>query len=416
MNTIKIKVRKFGPLENVVFEMAPLMILTGKSNLGKSYANYLIYYLMSFLVETHLRKHLENLLTDTDFTAELTTKEMEKELHKQAKPFMQSFLGYESVECDVEFELPEREYKIAGKMHDVELGPDVTNRFLKISVKNLWAYDFPIGNVTFIASRMCRDISKDILGLDLEGAMMLPPGKCSLAGSNFSMKKGVSAGMKMYEDFLRDYDYNKAIQADTSRQHIKSANDIFTTLLDGDLVVDKDQEFLSGDDKQIPLSAAASSIKELSSLLFYVKNHFSNKAAICLEEPEAHLHPELQIKVADSVAVGINNGLTFNITTHSDYFLQRINQLIKLGDLKAKDEKTYEKFIHKYNLMSESYIDRANVKSYYFKKENGKVVVVDTKLNENGIQYTSFSDAVNILQKMEDDLSDAYYEIEESND
>lgn len=46
LNDITIKVRKFGPLENVSFKLAPMMIFTGKSSLGKSYANYLVYYFL----------------------------------------------------------------------------------------------------------------------------------------------------------------------------------------------------------------------------------------------------------------------------------------------------------------------------------------------------------------------------------
>ena len=54
INDISIRVHRFGPLEKVSFKLAPMMIFTGKSSLGKSYANYLVYYLMSSICNGRL--------------------------------------------------------------------------------------------------------------------------------------------------------------------------------------------------------------------------------------------------------------------------------------------------------------------------------------------------------------------------
>ena len=47
MKDIKIHIHDFGPLHEVEFQLAPMMIFTGMSNLGKSYANYVAYYTIS---------------------------------------------------------------------------------------------------------------------------------------------------------------------------------------------------------------------------------------------------------------------------------------------------------------------------------------------------------------------------------
>ena len=60
--------------------------------------------------------------------------------------------------------------------------------------------------------------------------------------------------------------------------------------------------------------------------------------SFCFEEPEAHLHPKMQVALADLVAACLNHDIFFQFTTHSDYFLQRLNQLIKLGIVKKKNE------------------------------------------------------------------------------
>ena len=58
LNALTIKVNRFGPLEDVSFELAPLMIFTGMSSTGKSYANYLVYYYLSSVINTMLSDHL----------------------------------------------------------------------------------------------------------------------------------------------------------------------------------------------------------------------------------------------------------------------------------------------------------------------------------------------------------------------
>lgn len=110
-------------------------------------------------------------------------------------------------------------------------------------------------------------------------------------------------------------------------------------LIGGQLKTDKNRQyFVMADGTQISLNAAASSIKEISPFLFYLKNRFNNFCSVCFEEPEAHLHPSMQIAVADLVAAYKNKGAFFQITTHSDYFLARINQLIKLNELESQKE------------------------------------------------------------------------------
>jgi len=410
---IKIKIKKCGLLENVEIELAPFMIFTGKSNLGKSYTNYLVYYLMWYLLDTSLGEFFTNFVVNSESDKmKLSSDVIEEALNKGVEPFMRKFLGDENFTCDVEYSLPKKSYVITRKMITVQP-----------TSKKYWVADITLENgqelgtaeINGIHDRQLPGtiIAWDLLGMHLERVIMLPPGKCAISGSTYSLKSAVASGMKMYDDFLRDYDYNRQLYG-LEEQKNEEADRIFQTLLKGDLITEKDKEFLEIDSHRIPLSAAASSIKELSSLLFYIKNHYNDLAAICLEEPESHLHPELQISIADVISVCLNHGMIFNITTHSDYFLQRINQLIKLGDLKNRDEKVYKEICEEYDMYDRCFIDRNSVKAYYFYKDDkGKVVVEDTKLNANGIQYKSFSDAVNILERMENSISDRYYSMEE---
>ena len=58
--------------------------------------------------------------------------------------------------------------------------------------------------------------------------------------------------------------------------------------------------------------------------------------SILFEEPEAHLHPRRQQSVADLIAYAIGQGSHIQITTHSDYFIKRLNLLLRLNALRNK--------------------------------------------------------------------------------
>ena len=45
MNKVSIKINELGPVKNQEIELKPVMLFTGESSLGKSYVNFLAYYL-----------------------------------------------------------------------------------------------------------------------------------------------------------------------------------------------------------------------------------------------------------------------------------------------------------------------------------------------------------------------------------
>ena len=89
---------------------------------------------------------------------------------------------------------------------------------------------------------------------------------------------------------------------------------------------------------KIPISAAASSIRELAPLTLYLSNVNISTAAILMEEPEAHLHPLKQRMMGDVLSMMVASKAIVQITTHSDYLLKRLNELIALYNLKKKSK------------------------------------------------------------------------------
>ena len=151
--------------------------------------------------------------------------------------------------------------------------------------------------------------------------------------------------------------------------------------------------------------------------MFYLKNHIGNYMSFCFEEPEAHLHPKMQVALADLVSASLNLNIFFQITTHSDYFLQRLNQLIKLGILKKRNEGKFKDICKEWNLDELCYIDDKNVKAYFFHRDDKGLVAIDEMpINEEGIPFKTFFEVANELQQREDEINDALYELCEKED
>ncbi|MXZ25342.1 MAG: AAA family ATPase [Caldilineaceae bacterium SB0665_bin_21] len=84
----------------------------------------------------------------------------------------------------------------------------------------------------------------------------------------------------------------------------------------------------------IPLADSSSMVTELAPLVVYLRGFVRSGHTLIIEEPEAHLHPEVQTKVALAIARMVRAGIRLVITTHSDWLLAEISNLIRAGELK----------------------------------------------------------------------------------
>ena len=166
---------------------------------------------------------------------------------------------------------------------------------------------------------------------------------------------------------------------------------------DGELrITASDEDELSFD---IPLSLASSSAWEMSSLYFYLgyhmrsdRNHF-----LIIDEPESHLDTANQIQLTRLLARLVNSGAKVLITTHSDYIVREINNLIMLsapleGGDRIKRKLGYE---------SEEELRPDQVKAYV--AEAGKLNECDK--NRFGIEMPVFDKTIDELNKRSEELA-----------
>ena len=79
------------------------------------------------------------------------------------------------------------------------------------------------------------------------------------------------------------------------------------------------------------MSHASAMVSELAPLVLFLRGIVKPGDLLIIEEPEAHLHPGAQTKIAQTLARLVRAGVRVLITTHSDWLLQQIGNLIREG-------------------------------------------------------------------------------------
>ncbi|GAG92372.1 unnamed protein product, partial [marine sediment metagenome] len=149
-----------------------------------------------------------------------------------------------------------------------------------------------------------------------------------------------------YKEFLTDLD--KASDKDIFAETDKFITNRISKFIDGKLVSRKGGIYYKFfNENLLPLSAVASSIKELSPIIMALQNSDITQLSIMFEEPEAHLHSSLQIDIAKVISYLVNKGTFIQVTTHSDLFLTQINHLVRLDKIRIKNKKLYESILKK---------------------------------------------------------------------
>lgn len=420
MANIDIHIMELGPVRDCEMMLAPVMLFTGKSNMGKSYVNFLAYYVYNLFSSHRLDSFITNKIpVDMDnadkFTASIKTDDLRMWMEDDVKSFFQYLLSYKDIPCTIRFlfkDLPQKielEYAEA-EMPDSKNDADFYGATLSVNGQKRNILMSRTYTKEFLLYDICRFLGEMVLGKRMQRSFLFPPGRASLLSGNYSTQYG-SSRLGMYDVFLRD---NDEINRDFMRKMPrldKTDNSFFLeqvhNLINGRLNAEKDGiSFVLDNGQSIPLDAAASSVKELTPLLMWMQGQDIQSQSVCIEEPEAHLHPEMQIAVANLLAACVNKGTFMQITTHSDYFMQRVNQLLKLGCLRDKDEDAFKAFCREHSNNVRYYLDRKHVKAYYFHAEDGSTKMQLLEIGDEGIPMSTFFDAVDVLSQADVAIDD----------
>ena len=86
-------------------------------------------------------------------------------------------------------------------------------------------------------------------------------------------------------------------------------------------------------EQDIRLTRASSMVSELAPVVLFLRGIVGPGDTFIIEEPEAHLHPAAQTQMAMTLARLVRAGVRVVVTTHSDWLLQEIANLMREGEM-----------------------------------------------------------------------------------
>ena len=128
----------------------------------------------------------------------------------------------------------------------------------------------------------------------------------------------------------------------------------------------------------------SSMIAEIAPIVLYLRHLIEVGDLLIIEEPESHLDARNQGHLARAIAMLVNAGVKVLITTHSDFFVNQLSNLLMLSQFSGKRRpKRYKK---------NEVLDPDDVGAYYFDPTaDGTIVRKLTVTPDNGIPTEPFT-------------------------
>lgn len=178
------------------------------------------------------------------------------------------------------------------------------------------------------------------------------------------------------------------------------ADKIEEVLLDGKISTSKDGEVQYSPNKSkaknLSIHLTASIVKSLSNLVFYFRHLAQKGDFIIIDEPELNLHPDNQRKVARLLGEIINQGFKVMISTHSDYIIRELNNLIML---KSGGEKA-DYLTNKYGYEEKQLIDYQRVGAYLFNHNKS----TSLEITKTGFEVSTIDEVINELNNASEEI------------
>ena len=91
--------------------------------------------------------------------------------------------------------------------------------------------------------------------------------------------------------------------------------------------------------QNLPLMNVSSMVSELAPVVLYLRHVVRPGDVLIIEEPEAHLHPAMQVKFTRQLAAAVKAGVRVIATTHSEWILEELANLVRISGLSEADRK-----------------------------------------------------------------------------
>ena len=463
------KFKNIGPIEEAKLELGDLTIIAGQNNTGKTYLVYTLYSFLEYFIDTSFRayhsnypkksrervieiaqqlqetgiasmepeeyKRMSNKLVDT--VSEIFS---EKMIHKvfstSIDKFKDAHFEFEPVEFEPEENTQTTENKLRIRsakarltlksyfkdekltfeldssegIKSEEIIDGVLLSFAK-TTRNNYPNPYILSAERFGISLFYKelDFTKNRLVEELQN---LPKNR------RFNLHAFLTRQSARYAQPIRDnIDFTRdlwEIQKEKSRLIMDKQYSV-EAMMDAYYKATKDEILFISKKRGknrfvIPLHLASSSARGLSGLYFYLKHVAAPGQILIIDEPESHLDPSNQILMARLLVSCVNAGIKVLITTHSDYIIKEINNLIILHNDFEKKEEFLKK--HKKHYTENDHLDPHSVRAYICEDGGLKQCNID----ERGIDdMTVFDDTIDSINQISVEL-DMYIDTDAQQD
>ena len=83
----------------------------------------------------------------------------------------------------------------------------------------------------------------------------------------------------------------------------------------------------------LPLMNTSSMVSELAPVVLYLRHVVRLGETLIIEEPEAHLHPAMQVEFIRQLAGAVRSGVRIILTTHSEWVLEELANLVRMSEI-----------------------------------------------------------------------------------
>lgn len=142
---------------------------------------------------------------------------------------------------------------------------------------------------------------------------------------------------------------------------------------------------------EIPMNRSSSGITEIASLQIF-QNYMPHYDVLVLEEPEAHLHPENQTKLARHIIRFVKSGTRVILITHGVFFLEQLSMFIRMSKISPAERKEL-------GYDDDDFIDDNDVAPYLFKL-NGEGRCSIHELSHSADEGIHQDEFINVTESM----------------
>ena len=154
-----------------------------------------------------------------------------------------------------------------------------------------------------------------------------------------------------------------------------------------------------GWEDSLPLMNASSMVSELAPVVLYLRHRVKVGDVLIVEEPESHLHPAMQVEFTRQIAALIQSGIRVILTTHSEWVLEELANIVRRSELPKNQEKQVSG--------SDIALRSDQVGAWLFKPEGAHEgsKVSEIRLDDSGLYPAGFDDVAVALHNDWADIS-----------